>query len=83
MTKANISHWETGKHEPGFMQILKVRDLTGYPLRDVLPAATWPFKSIRRDEITSLDDDQLSRLEMGITGILASLGPGARKQRAA
>lgn len=35
LSKANVSHWETEKHEPSFIQLLKIRDLTGHPLTEV------------------------------------------------
>lgn len=31
-TKANIGHWETGKHEPSLSQVLQIAKETGYPL---------------------------------------------------
>jgi transcriptional regulator with XRE-family HTH domain len=31
-TKANVGHWETGKHSPSYVQLLKISDLTGLPL---------------------------------------------------
>lgn len=73
LTKANISHWETGKHEPSFGQMLKIRDLTGYPMRDVGPAVEWPLPKIAREQITSLTATQLEQLQMGIAGILSAI----------
>lgn len=32
VTKANVSGWETGRHEPSYSQMLKIKDRTGYPL---------------------------------------------------
>lgn len=31
-TKANVGHWETGKHSPSIDQIAQISKLTGYPL---------------------------------------------------
>lgn len=31
-TKANVGHWETGKHEPSFDQIVAISRATGFPL---------------------------------------------------
>lgn len=73
VTKANVSHWETGKHDPSFLQLLKIRDLTGHPLREVLPAQDWPLPQIGREKITSLGPDQLAALQAGISGILVAL----------
>lgn len=33
--KANVSHWETGKHEPSFRQLLKIAELSRFPLLDM------------------------------------------------
>lgn len=32
VTKGNVSAWENGRHEPGWSQIIKISDLSGYPL---------------------------------------------------
>lgn len=32
LTKANISAWETGRHQPGHNQLVMIASLTGYPL---------------------------------------------------
>ncbi|MES1979747.1 MAG: S24 family peptidase [Pseudomonadota bacterium] len=32
LTRGNISSWEKGRHEPGYRQLVKVSELTGYPL---------------------------------------------------
>lgn len=31
-SKGTIGHWETGTHLPSYAQILKIHELTGYPL---------------------------------------------------
>lgn len=31
-TKANVGHWETGKHEPSLDQLVAISSATGYPL---------------------------------------------------
>lgn len=77
VTKANVSHWETGKHEPSFGQLLRIMDLTGYALVDVRPAEDWPLPKIRREQITSLPVDKLDALQAGIAGILASFAAPA------
>ncbi len=38
-TRANISHWETGKHEPSLQQIMAIVQITGKGLPDELVAA--------------------------------------------
>lgn len=85
--KANVSHWETGKHEPSFGQLLKIRDVTGYALRDVGPAAEWPLPKVSREALTSLTPEQLAALQVGIAGLLAALkapnGDADKQARAA
>lgn len=87
VTKANVSHWETGKHEPSFGQLLKIRDATGYPLRDVGPATDWPLPRVPRERLTSLSAEQLAALQAGIVGLLAALAsqepPAGKLPRAA
>lgn len=31
-TKANIGHWETGKHDPSYDQIRRISEITGHPM---------------------------------------------------
>ncbi len=73
LTKANVSHWETCKHDPSFLQLLKIRDLTGWPLRDVLNAEQWPFPRVGRERVASLNPDQLASLETGLIMALAAI----------
>lgn len=73
VTKQNVSHWETGKHEPSFEQILRIRDLTGHPLRDISAAIDWPLARIPRERITSLTPTQIEQLQAGLIGILAAI----------
>lgn len=39
-TKANVAHWESGKHPPSYSQVTQIAALTGYPMPDALPGAT-------------------------------------------
>lgn len=32
VTKGNVSGWENGRHEPGYSQLTKIAQVTGYPL---------------------------------------------------
>lgn len=73
VTKQNVYHWETGKHEPSFEQILRIRDLTGHPLRDISAAIDWPLARIPRERITSLTPEQIEQLQAGLIGILAAI----------
>lgn len=38
VTKGNVSHWETGKHDPSFLQLLMIRD----KIRNARRAFSWP-----------------------------------------
>jgi transcriptional regulator with XRE-family HTH domain len=38
-TRANISHWETGKHEPSIQQILAIVKITGMGLPEAVVSA--------------------------------------------
>lgn len=38
LTRGNISSWEKGRHEPGYRQLIKVSELTGYPMPQQTPA---------------------------------------------
>lgn len=70
-SKANVSHWETGKHEPSFAQLLRIRDITGHPLREVEPDAHWVFPAIPRERITSLEPAQLMALQSSMLAALS------------
>lgn len=35
-TKANVAHWESGKHPPSYAQVAQISALTGYPMPDSL-----------------------------------------------
>jgi phage repressor protein C with HTH and peptisase S24 domain len=32
VTKGNVSGWENGRHEPGYAQLVRISEVTGYPL---------------------------------------------------
>lgn len=72
-SKANVSHWETGKHEPSFAQLLRIRDITGHPLREVEPDTHWVFPAIPRERITSLEPDQLRALQASVMAALTMI----------
>lgn len=71
VSKANISHWETSKHEPSFLQLLKISQKTGLALPAV-HSAPWPFGSIRREQLDGLTPDQLRLVEVGLAAALAA-----------
>jgi transcriptional regulator with XRE-family HTH domain len=83
VTKANVSHWETGKHDPSFLQLLKIRDVTGYPLREVMPDKAWPFPDIPPERFTALGPDGLRQLQVALNMTLAALQPAESSSRKA
>lgn len=86
VTKANVSHWETGKHEPSFGQLLRIKNVTGFGLREVGQPPGWPFPRVPVELIVSLRPDQLEALQAGILGILTAIGqarPPSSKRGAA
>jgi transcriptional regulator with XRE-family HTH domain len=74
--KQNVSGWEKGRHEPSFLQVLRIRDLTGYPLDAVAQPFGWPFPMIRQERITSLPPEQLAMAQAALIGVLASFDAG-------
>jgi len=52
-TKANISGWENGRHEPSFGQIMRIAELTGYPLADL----AWPLPMVDAERYQRLDPE--------------------------
>jgi transcriptional regulator with XRE-family HTH domain len=79
VTKANVSHWETGKHDPSFLQLLKIRDVTGYALREVMSDKAWPFPDIPPERFSSLGPDGLRQLQMALNMTLAAMQPSAEE----
>lgn len=73
VTKANVSHWETGKHDPSFLQLLKIRDLTGHQLLDVLAPVDWPFPDVPIERIRALEPQQRRSLEIGLLAALSAI----------
>lgn len=73
VTKANVSHWETGKHEPSFLQLLRIRDVTGLALVEVESAGAWPLLTVRREQITALTDQQRQQLDAGVAALLVAI----------
>ncbi len=73
VTKANVSHWETAKHDPSFLQLLKIRDVTGYPLREVMADKSWPFPDIPPERFAALGPDGLRQLQLALSMTLTAL----------
>lgn len=42
VTKGNISGWENGRHSPGFKQVLKIEEITGWQFEADAPDAPAP-----------------------------------------
>ena len=48
-TKANISHWETGKHSPSLQQLLAIAKITGKPLPPTITGALGGGRAVVRE----------------------------------
>lgn len=53
-TKANVAHWESGKHPPSYAQVTQISALTGYPMPDLLA----------NPEVTRRAQENITRLTM-------------------
>lgn len=69
-TKANVSHWENGLHKPSFSQILKISEITGYPIPSSIDAQQeeqkplqWPFSEQLLNAINRLHPEALRKAE--------------------
>lgn len=60
MTKANVSGWETARHEPSFLQMKRVVALTGYPMPDGVMDV---FTEALVERLKQLDSLERRRLE--------------------
>ena len=74
LTKANISAWETGRHEPGFNQLKLIEAITGFPLmsHDKGPGDRGPaqidelFPSISPETWSELSDRERHMVELKV-----------------
>lgn len=65
VTKSNVSAWENSRHEPGWSQMLKIRQVTGAPLPvdDASAGApAWPFR-FPQSRLDQLTEDQIAAVE--------------------
>jgi transcriptional regulator with XRE-family HTH domain len=58
-TRANISHWETGKHEPSIQQLLAIAKITG---KSLPPSITDMMQVNPGPAVSAPDTTQLQRL---------------------
>lgn len=73
VTKANVSHWERGAHEPSYRQLIRIKHLTGYPLPEVGGPADWPFPQVPREMLSQLSPQQLNAVQAGLLVALATV----------
>jgi transcriptional regulator with XRE-family HTH domain len=73
VTKANVSHWEGGNHDPSFRQLVRIKRLTGYPLPEIGPPVAWPFPLVQREAVFALTPQELLAVQAGLRGILQAL----------
>ncbi len=58
VSKQNVNAWEKGRHEPSYSQILKIRDLTGYPaLPNDVQMHGWPMPMVDRARYENLSQE--------------------------
>lgn len=66
LSKGNISGWENRKHEPSFQQIVRIAQLTGFPIElppGLCKAAGRPFSGELLAAVAPLAGDDLRRAE--------------------
>ena len=79
LTKSNISHWEAGKHEPSFGQLVRIVAVTKYEeplpgLKALAKASSWPFEDVSLEKVESLSDRQRIQLEAALLLSAGNLG---------
>jgi transcriptional regulator with XRE-family HTH domain len=47
VTEGNISHWERQMHNPSHEQVMRIRQLTRYPLDEEGAPVDWPFPDLQ------------------------------------
>lgn len=83
VTKSNVSAWENSRHEPGWSQMLKIREVTGAPLPvddagATQAGASWPF-AFPRSRLDQLSEKQLAELERIVVSALELASTGSRQ----
>lgn len=85
LTKANISAWEVGRHEPSFGNLIKIVQITGFEMplpgldAPIVTASAWPFRKVSKEKIESLDCHDQAGLEAAILLSAAQLGLDVKK----
>lgn len=79
MTKSNISHWESGAHEPSFGQLVRIIEVTRYDeplpgLRAAAKSSSWPFPDISLHKIEALPERERIKLEAALLLSASTLG---------
>lgn len=75
VTKGNVSAWENDRHEPGWSQMLKISEITEYPLplpKNLMPTSVgnWPFRS-KRSDVEKLGAEELEQVNSYIEFVVA------------
>lgn len=83
VTKSNVSAWENSRHEPGWSQMLKIRQVTGLPLpvddmQSTPGAKDWPFE-FPASRLDQLDERQLAAVERILVSAIELAAMGMSK----
>lgn len=79
ISKAVISHWETGKHAPTVANLLRIRDVTGYPLAPLTAEKNHLLSDELWATMLTLPPAELARVENTIRAMLG-ISPGGLTQ---
>ncbi len=79
-TKANVSHWETAKHDPSYLQLLAISEHTGVALAG--GGDQWPFEDLPKDVVFGLDPAVRQALERFVLAVIGAMRQTPFTQRA-
>lgn len=80
LTKANISAWEVGRHEPSFGNLIKIVQITGFEIplpgldTPIVTESDWPFRKVSKEKVENLGGHNQAGLEAAILLSAAQLG---------
>jgi len=85
LTKANISAWEVGRHEPSFGNLIKIVQITGFEMplpgldAPIVTESAWPFRKVSKHKVEGLAPLDQAGLEAAILLSAAQLGLDVKK----
>lgn len=71
VSKANVSAWETGKHEPSYAQMVEIARAAKFtvPLPGMATPA-WPFREVTPEQFALLSERELGKVEERILTLI-------------